>query len=797
MYRVSTLLLLLCSYSSLAQQTVSGVVKDKAEPVVAATVSLLNATDSSWVRSELTDDKGAFIFQNIEQGRYLLDIQAIGYSNTKTTFVVADKPVQLDLSVARQSTSLSQVTVNASKPLIEAGPGKLVVNVESTIRSTGTNAFDLLRKSPGVTIDDEGNITLQGRQGVTVLINDRPTYLSGRQLAAYLRSLPSEDLAKLELITQPTAKYDAEGSAGLINIVQKKNKKYGFNGAATIAPGMGVYPNTHNNLNLTWKKNKVNAYMNASYMKATGFLRSWLDRDLLDENGKLVTNVKRETFMKEVFSDVLVRTGMDYDWNDKTTVGILMSGNYHPNTEFDEMKDHIVDVANGKDFYNYARHETGFLRKRIAGNVYMKNKFNDRHSITTNCDYTKTHSKNREYLNNLIHDAAHNPLPGGLLIRSVLPKQIDAYSVNSDYTGEFSKTMKIEAGVKSAYAITDFDAKFDIYVNDEWINDTGRTNHFVYKENINAAYVSLNKELDSTWKFQAGLRAEQWNISGDQRMTNEYFERSALSLFPTAFVSCKLNAKNQLQLNYGRRIRRPSYNNLNPFPEYLSQFHYEVGNPMLLPQMTHNIELTHVYDGKFTGRAYCTRATNVMNGVVQKDPNRPNVTFNRGENIAEENTVGMSVTAYNKLLQWWEMSVMGWGYYSDYYDNITKANRFGSGYGVDIDSQFTFKDGWRAETHVGFMGRRQEGIYAVAEPAVYTSAGVSKRVLKDSGSVTLRMEDPFFMYLYNWSVDTGPVQATGTIRHNTMNFNLGFTYNFGRETSGRQRERSTDEARRM
>jgi iron complex outermembrane recepter protein len=799
-YIFSAFLLLNAIVALAQEQVVKGFVKDNtAQPVAAATVSLLQAADSSWVQSEFTDDNGNFIFEKIQEGKYLVDVQEIGYVPSKMSVEVNGSIAPLEIVIDKNTNSLQQVTITANKPFIENSAGKITVNVSSSIAGSGSNVLDLLRKSPGVVIDGEGNISIAGKQGITVLINERPTYLSGRELSDYLRSLPSEDVEKLELITQPSARYDAEGSGGIINIVQKKNRKEGFNGKVTLTPGMGIYPTTHNNVNLAWKKNRLNMYANANYMRATGFMRGVYTKYLLDENSNIASRIEGEGFWKEIFSNDLLRVGVDYDMTDKTTAGMMVSGNYHPNTEVDLTTDAVDDIANNSHFYSKAYHEQGFLRKRVIANAYVKHQLNENSSIVTNADYTHSFSKSREYLRNTLEDKAGNELPGNLLVRSWVPAYIDAYSLKSDYNTDLNKKTKIEAGIKCSYTKTDNNAMFDVYSNNsgEWTNDTSRSNHFIYKENINAAYVSMNKELSDKWKIQAGLRAENANISGNQEVKNQYFERHTLSIFPTAYASYAVNKKNEFQLNYGRRIERPAYNNLNPFALYESQFSYSVGNPMLRPQMAHNVELTHVYNSMLTSRLSYSNTKNMINGVAYTDKEQANVTYRKPENIAKENTTAMSVTMYKKLLAWWELSVMGYGYYSEYYDGLADARRYGTGYGVNVDSQFNFKGGWRAESHISFLGRRQEGIYAVAEPAVYNSCGVSKKIFKDSGSVSLNIEDPFFTYRYNWTAGSELLQATGRIQHNTMHYGLSFIYNFGRENGAKQRDNNNDEVRRM
>lgn len=801
MHRFSALLSALflgqCLYAQ--EYRITGFVKDKdGQAMPVANVSLLNATDSTWIRSELTDDEGKYQFTNAA-GTYIVDVQLLGYlAQRQVVKLTADMQLP-DFKLEQTNAALKEVVVSGRKQVIEQGPGKTILNVDASVTSTGSTAYDILKRSPGVTIDMEGNVNMQGKQGVLVLINDKPTYLAGKELEAYLKSLTGDNIAQIELITQPSAKYDAAGNAGIINIKEKKQKRQGLNGNLSSTLVQGVYLYTPHSVSANYNTGKLNVYARGSYFLSTSYLKSRTKRQLFDDAGNVVTDMDVDFFVKETLSDYALKTGMDYTFNEKTNAGLMINGAYHPNVETDITISRINDMATGASYSNYSLGDKGFLGKRMEGNLYLNHTFSKSHSLALNADALYNGRKYRQYISSSHYDVSPGIAPQDRNIRSKQPFVTDAVSLKADYTGSFSNDYKLEAGLKSALVTVDVDALFDVY-EDGWKYEPLRSNHFKYTENINAAYASLNKSYGEKWKLQLGLRAEQANITGHQMVQQEQFDRSNISFFPTAYASYKLNEKNQFELNYGRRIGRPNYRMLNPFAEYAQQYFYETGNPELLPVFTNNIELKHSLGTLLTTKLSYSITNGTINTIHKTEP-ATGATYTTLENNGYERSAGFSVQLYHKLTAEFEMTLSANSSYTGYGGIVDERDTFVTAWSNSfaVDTTARLGKGWTAELHAdcGTPGGRESLVKEWGGWFNY-SAGVSKRVLKDTGTITLSMQDPTHTS-GTWTRITGDkVISKSDIEWNSKQFIVSFNYRFGANKESREQKRSAmDESGRM
>src|SRR5579862_5263576 len=313
-------------------KNISGLIVDESQkPIESANISLLKTTDSSTVKTISSDKKGGFSFFNVSKGRYFISISSVGHATFYSpAFEISgdNRLIQLGTIALKQETrELKSVSVVGTKPFIEQKADRMIVNVDASPSNTGSSVMDVLEKSPGVTIDKDGNISLKGKQGVTVMIDDKPTYLNATQLASYLKSLPSSAISQLEIMTNPSAKYDAAGNSGIINIKTKKNKTKGFNGSVTLTHTQGVYPKPSGSINLNYRTGKANFFFNAGYSHWEGFQDLDINRNYLAQNGKDVTSIfSQHTDMKFTNPELNAKLGMDYYLSDKTTFGFVLSG---------------------------------------------------------------------------------------------------------------------------------------------------------------------------------------------------------------------------------------------------------------------------------------------------------------------------------------------------------------------------------------------------------------------------------------------------------------------------------------
>ena len=791
---------LLFSLHGIAQQaTISGIVKDSAGTIAVANVALLHAGDSSWVKSGLTDDSGEFTLSGVPAGEYLMSVSVPGYKSALQPVTVTDGQQEpLTIVLQRDGTSLKAVTVTSKKPFIQMDLGKMVVNVDESPSSAGLNVLELLRKMPAVTVDNNGNISMQGKQGALVLIDDQPTYLSAEQLAEYLKSIPSDEVAQIELITQPSAKYDAAGNAGIINIKRKKIKKSGWNGTGTATVGQGVFPFALGSALVNYRKNKLNVMLSADEHKATGFA-DWQEYQLLSDpqsgSATSVTNIHSGSI--EHFSIANARLAADYDITDKQTIGASVKVGYHTNSFVDNVQSSTYDEATNVTSYNTIVSPDGFIRKDLTADAYYAYKLSNDHSLNINLDYIAYNNSPYQDITNTAYDAQMQPLPGPLLLHSHQPTLINIYSIKGDYADTLKNGMKLETGFKSSLVTTVNNAEFSVYQNGTWMNDTTRSNRFVYKENINALYISASKKLSDKWEARAGLRAENTNAQGIPQAHEQEFNRSYISLFPTAFVSYKLNKDNQFELNYGRRIDRPTYQSLNPFINYSFQYNYNVGNPYLQPQYTNSIELKHSFKNMLITTASFTNTNGVINDVLIANSSK-GVVYNTKANTGTNNAVNLSVVFNKDLFKWWSVNAYAVGFYAHYKGMVDGYNMVttGPGFFTGISNQFSFVKGWKAECGVYYSGNYLESIIATSLPSIYMSFGVSEK-LSAVSILKLAIEDPFYLNRFKEQNSLLGLYTNAVFRYSTRSVALAYTYAFGKSTAAQKEIDATDESKRI
>lgn len=779
--------------------SITGQVKDKTgAAIAAATVSLLKASDSSWIKSELTGDNGNYTLQDIHAGNYIIAVTLLGYAEKRELVTVGNENIVAAIILDKQSNVLEEITVTGNKPFIEREAGKTIVNITAE-KAAGNTVLDMMRKLPGVTVNGSGAISMAGKQGVLVLINGKQTYLSGEELANYLRSMSAEQLAQVEIMSQPSAKYDAEGNTGIINIKTRKNEKEGISGTASATYSQTAFAGTEENLHINYKKNKTSLMTNAGYYNRAGFLKQRVDRNFRDKQTHEITGTQRQSsYWTERFKDYSLSLDGTQEFNDNTSIDLHVNAVYHPNHETDKAATENYDVASGSVITNDFVNNRDFLRRFFNGIAQLNQKFGKEHELTVNCDYYVYDVNNYQDIVNSNFDANGNPVPGGISLKGYLPTDIKVTSVKADYTGAIGKT-KVEGGVKSSFVAFETGVFFDINDNGTWRQDTVRTNNFLYNENIHSAYLSCSHPFGEKLDAKIGLRAEQTNARGFQEFGSTGFERHYLSLFPTAFVSYKLNNDYSFECNYGRRIQRPEYRQMNPYVEFISQYSYKVGNPRLMPQYTHNVELAANYKTILNCKASYSSVSDIINNIARQD-NQTFIYYVMPENIAKNTAWQFSVTFNKALFNWWEVSSTAYAFALGY-EGIYNEQAFrdwGTGSGLWMSSDFSFLHNWKASYWLHANGTSRETSMVTAQPNLYYGFSFSKKLFHDTTLVKLDVVDPFRTYEYNFGINIQDVDTQISNRYNTREYALSITYDFGKQLDRmRKINNAADETGRM
>ncbi|HVX50698.1 MAG TPA: TonB-dependent receptor [Chitinophagaceae bacterium] len=808
---VTTLMAFITPCIALAQQNgkVNGSVKGANDKVVeAATVSLLAAKDSALVKMAVSDKNGAFEFENIKTGTYFFTVDAVGYARySSTAFTLAPgatttaQPALLTAAVQ----GLGAVTVNATRPLIENKIDRTVVNVDASPTNTGLTVLEVLERSPGITVDNNDNVLLKGKQGVIIMVDGKPTYLNATDLANLLKSMSANQVDQIEIMTQPPAKYDAAGNSGIINIKTKKTRNNGFNASITTSGILAIYFKQTNNFTFNWRHNKINVYGNAGYSHWEGFNDNIIDRKFRAGRG---SNFSSEVYQTSNgrFTDynTSYKAGLDYFASKNTTFGVSVNGFVDHSYFKTHSLSNFYDSMGNFTQYNTAVSDNVNPWKNIGVDLNMQQKFGTKGAeLDVDADYISYRSKSPQYSNNYLYTPdgvlipKNDPAnPNPYLLNGYLPGTIDIYTLKADFSTPLKNNVTFEAGFKSSYVKSDNDAQYTLYdtAAKQWNIDYDRSNHFIYTENINAAYLSLQKQVK---KFTAkvGLRAEQTISKGNQVVKNEKFDKNYTRLFPTAYLSYQPNDNNTWEISYGRRIERPDYQDLNPFQFQLDRYTYQQGNPYLQPQFAQNIEVSYNYKGALNITANYTRTTDIINDVLitREDADKNYITYQTKENIASNTNFGLAINYGKQLKKWWNVNVFAnvfdnryKGYIDGEYVNVALASFTGN-----LSSRFTFNKGWSGEISGFMQGKSLVSSAILAKPMGMFSIGAGKQVLKNKGTIRLNIRDPFYIMRFNGITDMDKFTANIHSVWDNRRLILTFTYRFGKSTGQPQRKKPT------
>lgn len=796
----------LCSFvvAQTGNAKLTGNSRDEAnKPAEFVTIALYSATDSSLIKTAIADDKGFFEFDNIPYNTYFFKISGMSFeTHVSTVFSLSSEMPALDFSdivLKPGSKALTEITVSTDKQFIERKLDKLVVNVENSIVSAGNTVLEVLQRSPGVTVNEESGINMKGKSGVVVMIDGRPSPLSGTELIAYLKTVPASNIQSIELISNPSARYDAAGNAGIINIKFKKDKRQGFNGSATASYGQGVYHKPSASANFNVREKKWNFFGSYSYSQPMNYTYFYITRKFFDPDHNLASTFEQESYTRQPFSAHNTRLGVDFYASQKTVIGVMVNGNWNESRRDGTTNATIKD----KDgILNYTT-RTGILsnEKRFNGfgNLNFKHTFDSTgKELTADIDYGSFGSTTVQDVRNV------NALPDGVIFSDTRLAtdqigDITVKSIKADYVHPFSEKTKLELGIKSSLVTSNNDVKFFNVLNDESILDTSRSNHFIYNENINAAYISFAKELEK-WDLQCGLRMEHTNTKGEQLTTGATFFRNYVSLFPNVVVNRRFAKENTLSLSYARRIDRPSYRQLNPFKVFVDSYTYVVGDPALRPVMTNVFELNHTLKGKYiTTISYTNSKQSITDIFVQDDISK--ISYQTPANIRDFEQYNLGIYIPFKIKKWMSSTLSGSVYRNIYASPLQGANlqqSFNS-WDMNLNNVFTFgNSGWSAELNGYYQSKMVWGLFYIKSLAQVT-AGIQKTSKNKKSVFKLSVSD---IFLTNHIAVEVQYQNQDFVTERTWDSRVAtfsYTYRFGKSTVAKARQRSSgveDEKRR-
>jgi outer membrane receptor protein involved in Fe transport len=694
---------------------------------------------------------------------------------------------------------LKEVTVQAKKPFVEHRADKIIINVENSIVASGSTALEVLEKAPGVTIDRQNEqIRLNNKSGITVLIDGKTNVLSGADITTLLSNMSSDQIASIELITNPSSKYDASGNAGIINIKLKRNKSFGTNGNLSLNTGQGLMPNAPSDLyragltlSLNHRVNKWNVYGTTAFNRKVNFNNINVLRNTLTSNLASAFNQNFDRVSEGLA--YMGKIGADYYVSEKTVFGVMIDGNAIY-TDLNNISQTFINETRANTVSNHSVNQQAYSKSpvgNLTANFNMRHDFKkDGTSLTFDVDYSGFNNKKDENFDAQYINGA-NAVDRTTALRNSTEAKIDVYAAKSDFAYPISKTLKLEAGLKSSYVITNNDFLSAVMIGGLWQNDAGKSNNFIYKENINALYTSLSKDW-SNWQVQVGLRAEHTHSNGNSVTTKKEVERNYLSLFPTLFVNQKLVENHNLRYSYSRRVDRPNYQQLNPFIFYMDPYAVDEGNPYLKPQFTDNFEVGYSYKEVSFSLNY-SRARDMITQITQQNDSTRIVSVIR-KNLGKAQYYSANIYVPINIAKFWKMQNNVSFYINKFDDNNLEgaaftANKFA--YNLGSSQSFILPKSFTLEVNFWLNSPRVNGVEETTITQYAVNAGLQKSMLDKKLKIKLGMDDIFLTNRWEGKLAYQNVNLQVVNRYLSRRASFSVNYNFGNQQVKSARNRST------
>ena len=774
--QVLTLLSLFCLPKLIAQHC-KGIVTDiNGKPLEFVSILVTDTADSNQFTGTATNVDGKFEFNKINYATYIITASVVGYKTTKTD-VITGSSDSIVIVMEEATTTMNEFTLTEKPNRIEMEPGKIIMMVENSTMTAGNNALDMLRKMPGVFVDNDGNISIRGKAGVNLYLDGRPTYLNGSQLKNFLKTLMATNISKIEVITQPDAKYDAEGNAGIINITLIKKMTLGFNGTVEGWYIQGIYPKGGGSFSFNYGKGKWNIFGSYSFTHWHGVIQPHNERNIdstfyvQDYRGQPIENSHN------------VKLNMDYDISKKVVFGTginFMVG--HSNwkgatrSTFTNLTTNVIDSTQIVDDW------TGWTNYNATLNFNTTWKIDSLgQKLSVNADggtylefvegrYKYTFLDQWGGVYRTAPDRNYNQAPALYLV-----------SGKVDYENpHLFKILKFEAGIKSSYVTNEANVQyrtFDAANNEIPIPDM--SNHFLYEENINAVYISLKYNIKK-WAFNAGLRGEHTNTTGRQLTTGQVNRQNYFSLFPSAGIAWNPSDNHSVNFMYSRRIDRPEYSELNPFIYTMDNYSSFQGNPFLLPQFSNNLELSYTMFQAFTLTTSYTQINNNIMDVFRVDSLNSQRLIYTNVNLGETHNFSASGSLMMPIGKWCYFMVNGSAIYNSTIDQALNINRQGwygmfSGYfEFTLPAKFTIElNGWAMTPQA--VGQ------AVTKAVGEVGIGVSKKLFKDQLTLKAGLTDIFLTTPFRSTITTqNGENVYSEFRWDSRRFTFSASFKFGR-----------------
>lgn len=787
---LATILLVLFTTICFSQHIIDGKVLDTDRiPIHLGAVSLLTFENGTFIKATITNENGSFKIDNILNGEYRLHITSLGskeYMSNKIVIQDTNKKLA-EIILEPHSEALEEVVIQAEKPIVQVLADKTVFNVQESISVAGESGFELLRKAPGVLIDNNENLIVEGKAGVLIYINDKPSVLRGEDLVNYLKTIPATDIDTIEIITQPSSKYDSEGNAGIINIKFKRDKSLGTNGSLSSGITIGDYATFNNSVSLNNRTKKTGLY--GSFSNRFGETTRYMDLYRLQNN----TIFDSKSNSNYDISNNNLRLGFDYFATSKSTFGIILSGNFSDNDHTSNSRTPITPQG----FTNptsilVAGTDSHSKTSNLYANLNYKLNLENNTSFNVDLDYGKYNQDRTNLQPNRYFDGNETAVISESIHFMDTPITIDIITAKIDYEQDFLKG-KLSLGTKYSKIVTDNTFDFFDRIEGEDILNESRTNTFKYDENIYAAYLNFNRTYKKI-NFQAGVRVEQTKSDGVlnslQEEQNDQVKRTYTDVFPSGGITYQHNHKNSFALTYSQRIQRPNYQSLNPFEYQVDELSFLRGNPFLQPQYTDNIKLSHTYNYRLNtsiSYSFVSDFSAQVTEAVGEDKN-----FMSPRNVANQKVINLGISYPTRFNDWWSIYFTMNAFRSIYEATnedflSTKQNT------LSLFAQNTFKitdtfsaevSGWYSSPSIwsGTFQTRSIGSLNIA---------FQKKFLDDKLTAKLGFNDILDTSSWRGTTQFGDLIIDGGGGSDSRQVQFNLAYNFGSKDIKKARNRDT------
>lgn len=698
------------------------------------------------------------------------------------------------LILSEKKNTLKEVTISSTIPQMEQKSDRLVVNVEK-LNTTGDNALEVLKKAPGIRLDKDDNILYRNNGGVVVMIDGRRTYMSSGELSNYLKNMPANTVSKIELIPNPPGNYDAEGTAGMINIIMKHNKLQGYSGSANANVGYGKYIKTYGGLNLNYNTGKFSLFTRVN----SGYYDSYNKLILSRQIGSELYNQYNYWHPKTVSTSYTI--GTDFYASKRSTFGLMFKGYNNPTD---------AQVTSMSSTLNSSGDQTGGVtglnpQKTYTGTYSMNLNYSFAidtlgQKLSLDADYVHSGSTNDQNYTNTYFNADGSLAGNPILLKSNAPVNYNIQSVKADYVLPLKNHLQVEAGLKSSLVSTHSNIAFDSLKTAGYILDPKRSNDFVYDENINAAYVTLSKTFNPKLDVKASLRTEQTVSTANSISRTEVVKRNYWQLFPSAFVTYKVDADNQLNASFSRRISRPGYSSLNSAIRYTDPYTAIQGNPYLQPSISQSYVLNYTYKSFQVLSLSYLKVSGDQNSVInQNDQTKESITTYQNLGSAQSFLATSSGT-FN-IKKWWNVNYQLAASF-DRVNTVVAGNPFSSrrlAWSISGDQNFYLPKNFKIQLTGEYDSPSINGLAHVLSSSEVDLAS-SKTFLDKKMTLSFKVRDIFFQSRYRSILQYGNVNTRWNNEYESRRFTLGLTYNFGNTKLKTARNRQTgsrDEEGRM